>query len=183
MRVGVISPVSHGSGASCVSLLIALRLAQGTDRVCLTHIDPNDTFLRDASGVGDSVDRSTTPSMIINTFKNTVLSEQEYTQYCAAVTRDVDLFTCTRAGDAVCSIEDSRFLAKYVAESFPHKHVVIDADDHCDESIREVIDCCDALVFVARVAKGEIQNLRQKIEEYKNDGILSGKRIALVFNR
>lgn len=96
MRIGVLSPVSHGTGASCISLLLALRLGQGTDRVCLTHTHLTDTSLRDAAGVTSAVDRTTTPSMIIRTFQSAVsMSEQEYAQYCAAVTRDVDLFTCT----------------------------------------------------------------------------------------
>ncbi|GHU92886.1 hypothetical protein FACS1894208_01040 [Clostridia bacterium] len=184
MRIAVLSPVSHGSGASVISLLLALRLAQGTDKVCLTHVQPADTALRDISGVGNTVDKTTTPSMIIRTFQSAVtMSEEEYSQYCAAVTREVDLFTVTRAGDAVCSSDESRYLARYIAEKFPHKHVVVDVDDHSDEVVREVVGYSDTIVLVARTSRNEIRSLSEKLKEYGRDGVLSGKRIVVVCNR
>lgn len=184
MRIGVLSPVAHGTGASCLSMLLALRLGQGsTDKVCLTHVHPSDSTLREIAGVVGTVDKTTTPSMIIRTFQSAgAISEQEYAQYCAAVTREVDLFTCTRSGDVMCSYEDARYLSNYVMEKFPHKHVVVDADEHSENAMLGVIERCDVVVFVTRVSMNNIAMLKVKLGQYMKQGVLRGKRVMVVFN-
>jgi len=184
MRIGVLSPVAHGTGASCISLLLALRLGQdSTERVCLTHVHPSDSTLRDISGVAGTVDKTTTPSMIVRTFQSAgSMTEQEYAQYCASVTREVDLFTCTRSGEFMSSYEDARYLANYVMEKFPHKHVVVDADEHSESAMLDVIERCEVLVFVARISNSNIEMLKGKLAQYMKKGVLSGKKVLLVFN-
>jgi hypothetical protein len=111
------------------------------------------------------------------------MSEEECSQYCAAVTRDVDLLTCTRAGDAEASVSDARCLARYAATKFPHKHVVVDVDDHDMEAVCEVVGYCDSVIIAARTSRTEITALSGWLKDCAKSGVLSGKRVLVVFNR
>jgi hypothetical protein len=136
------------------------------------------------SGVSGAVDKTVTASMMIRTFQTTPQqTEEDQSQYCAAVTRDVDLFTVTKAGDAAATSEDSRWLGKYVAENFKHKHVVIDVDDHRAAVIEEVMAYCDCLVFVLRVCRNEIRLFKEWLTKQREAGRLTGKRAVILFNR
>lgn len=186
MRIGVLSPVAHGTGASCISMLIALRLGYGsTDKVCLTHTHPSDSTLRDMGGIAraSEMDKTTSTSMMIQTFQyGGIMTEEEYSQYCNAVSKEVDLFTNVRDGEEMCSFEDAKYLSNYVMEKFPHKYVVVDADDHSEGAVLDVINRCDVIVFVTRLAPRDIERLKSKLAEYKKKGTLAGKRVMLVFN-
>lgn len=184
MKIGVISPVAHGTGASCISMLLALRLGYGSaDKVCLTHTHPSDSTLRDIGGIAKTVDRTTSTSMMIQTFQYSgIMSEDEYAQYCHAVFKGVDLFTHVSGGEEMTTFEEAKFLSNYAMEKFPHKYLVVDADDHSEGAILDVINRCDVIIFVTKLVVRDIERLKTKLAEYKKKGVLANKKVMLIFN-
>lgn len=184
MKIGVISPVAHGTGASCISMLLALRLGYGSaDKVCLTHTHPSDSTLRDIGGIAKTVDRTTSTSMMIQTFQYSgIMSEGEYAQYCHAVFKGVDLFTHVSGGEEMTTFEEAKFLSNYAMEKFPHKYLVVDADDHSEGAILDVINRCDVIIFVTKLVVRDIERLKTKLAEYKKKGVLANKKVMLIFN-
>lgn len=184
MKIGVISPVAHGTGASCLSMLLALRLGYGSaDKVCLTHTHPSDSSLRDIGGIAKTVDRTTSTSMLIQTFQYSgAMTEDEYSQYCNAVYKSVDLFTHVSGGENMTTFEEAKFLSNYVMEKFPYKYIVVDADDHSEGAVLDVINRCDTIVFVTKLVPRDIERLKTKLADYKKKGVLAGKKVMLVFN-
>lgn len=184
MKIGVISPVAHGTGASCISMLLALRLGYGSaDKVCLTHTHPSDSTLRDIGGIAKTVDRTTSTSMMIQTFQySEIMTEDEYAQYCHAVFKGVDLFTHVSGGEEMTTFEEAKFLSNYAMEKFPHKYLVVDADDHSEGAILDVINRCDVIIFVTKLVVRDIERLKTKLAEYKKKGVLANKKVMLIFN-
>lgn len=184
MKIGVISPVAHGTGASCISMLLALRLGYGSaDKVCLTHTHPSDSTLRDIGGIAKTVDRTTSTSMLIQTFQYSgAMTEDEYSQYCNAVCKGVDLFTHVSGGEEMTTFEEAKFLSNYAMEKFPHKYIVVDADDHSEGAILDVINRCDVIIFVTKLIVRDIEQLKIKLAKYKKKGVLANKKVMLIFN-
>mgnify|MGYP001457153730 CR=1 FL=1 len=184
MKIGVISPVAHGTGASCISMLLALRLGYGSaDKVCLTHTHPSDSTLRDIGGIAKTVDRTTSTSMLIQTFQYSgAMTEDEYSQYCNAVCKGVDLFTHVRGGEEMTTFEEAKFLSNYAMEKFPHKYLVVDADDHSEGAILDVINRCDVVIFVTKLIVRDIERLKTRLAKYKKKGVLANKKVMLIFN-
>ena len=184
MKIGVISPVAHGTGASCISMLLALRIGYGSaDKVCLTHTHPSDSTLRDIGGIAKTVDRTTSTSMMIQTFQYSgIMTEDEYAQYCHAVFKGVDLFTHVSGGEEMTTFEEAKFLSNYAMEKFPHKYLVVDADDHSEGAILDVINRCDVIIFVTKLVVRDIERLKIRLAEYKKKGVLANKKVMLIFN-
>lgn len=184
MKIGVISPVAHGTGASCISMLLALRLGYGSaDKVCLTHTHPSDSTLRDIGGIAKTVDRTTSTSMLIQTFQYSgAMTEDEYSQYCNAVYKGVDLFTHVSGGEEMTTFEEAKFLSNYAMEKFPHKYLVVDADDHSEGAILDVINRCDVIIFVTKLIVRDIEQLKTRLAKYKKKGVLANKKVMLIFN-
>jgi hypothetical protein len=81
------------------------------------------------------------------------------------------------------SSADARYLAKYAALKFPHKHVVVDVDDHSTDAVREVVGYCDCVVIAIRTSRLEIKALSVWLKDFAASGALAGKRVLIVCNR
>jgi len=165
-------------------MLLALRLGYGSaDKVCLTHTHPSDSTLRDIGGIAKTVDRTTSTSMLIQTFQYSgAMTEDEYSQYCNAVCKGVDLFTHVRGGEEMTTFEEAKFLSNYAMEKFPHKYLVVDADDHSEGAILDVINRCDVVIFVTKLIVRDIERLKTRLAKYKKKGVLANKKVMLIFN-
>lgn len=178
MRVGVISPHSQHNGVTTLSMLIALSLGDTGKKTCITHINPiSFCFYKYLNFLGYQ-DKTSTPSQIVKILREGELSKDDVSDYCKQVDENVEAFTNNASN---FTQEDMDFMIKYMAQDFPHEHVVFDIDSDNMEQIQNTIKYVDVIVLNITQSVNELEQFKEKREEYAK--LFEGKQLVVVVNR
>ena len=178
MRVAVISPHMHNNGGTTLSMLIALHLADSGKKTCITHINPiSFCFYKYLNFIGYQ-DKTSTPSQIVKILREGSLSGDDVSDYCKQVSDNLEAFTNTASN---FTKDDMNFMIQYIANDFPHEHVVFDVDSREINEIQNVIKVSDVVVLNINQSAYELERFKENREEYSK--LLDGKPVVVVVNR
>lgn len=178
MRIAVISPHISNNGNTTLAMLIGLELASQEKLTCLTHVYPTSKSFQKYLAFRGFADKTSTPSQIVKILKEGELRGDEVRNYCRTIVDSLEAFTNESSN---FTQDDMNFMYKYIAKLFPHENVIFDADDDDLEQCKAVIKLCDVVVLNITQSIKELDNFREKREEYL--GILQGKPTVVVINK
>lgn len=178
MRIAVISPHFSNNGATTLSLLIGFTLADTGKLTCVTHTETiGESFYEYLNFIGYQ-DKTSTPSQIVKILREGELSKDDVRDYCKQVGDDLEAFTNNAKN---FSQTDMNFMIEYIAEQFPHEHVVFDVNDNDLENNKETIKLCDVVVLNITQSVNELKQFVNNKDVYMD--LIGDKPLIVVVNK
>lgn len=178
MRIAVISPHAQNNGNTTLAMLIGMQFATTNKLTCMTHILPQSNSFPKYLNFKGFVDKTSSPSQIVQILKNGSLSASDVRDYCRPVSTDLEAFTNDTSN---FSKEDMMFMFKYIAKAFPHDNVIFDVDDDNLDTCSAVIELCDVVVLNITQSVTELSNFHDKRDEFLK--LFEGKPVVVVVNK
>lgn len=179
MRIAVISPHTTKNGNTTLAMLIALELANSSKRkTCIGHTNAVSNSFQTYLDFYGYDDKTSTPSQIVKLIQTGGIMPEDAGDYCKKVNDNLEAFTNTTSNFLQ---EDMEFMTEYIANKFPHEHIIFDVDSQELEKVEHTVNLCDAVVLCLTQSVVELEVFRNNKERLM--GIIGNKPVVVVVNR